>query len=185
MSPWPQRIETERLVLRTWQDEDARALGVAIAESLDHLLPWMPWAAAEPVALEDRRKLIAQWDRAWRVGEEVVYGVFFDGTVVGGSGLHRRIGPTGLEIGYWIHADYLRRGFASEVAAALTDIAFSLEGIERVEIHHDRANVASGWVPRTLGYGFVRERPDEVTSPGETGVDCTWSVARTEWFSRP
>jgi RimJ/RimL family protein N-acetyltransferase len=57
-----------------------------------------------------------------------------------------------LEIGYWIHAGFLRRGLATRVSCLLTDAAFTVAGIERVEIHHDKANVASAGVPRRLGF---------------------------------
>ncbi len=177
----PDHVETDRLVLRTWRSEDAEALGIAITESLDHLLPWMPWAAFEPLPLGDRVKLIRGWDDEWRAGKDVVFGVFLDGVVIGGAGLHQRIGPNGLEIGYWIHVDHLRRGYASEVSVALTDLAFTVEGIERVEIHHDRANVASGSVPRSIGYAFVGEKPDPRDAPGEEGVDCTWVMSKDRW----
>ena len=46
--------------------------------------------------------------------------------------------------------------------------------IERVEIHHDKANIASAGVPRSLGYTFAGETLDAVTSPGEVGIDCRW-----------
>ena len=184
MSRLPDRIETERLVLRTWTADDADALGTAITESIEHLRPWMPWIAFEPVALEDRQKLIAEWDTKFRAGEDVVYGVFHDGAVVGGTGLHRRIGPRALEIGYWIHADHVRQGFATELSAGLTSAAFELDGIERVEIHHDKDNVASEGVPRSLGYTFTGDVAAAVAAPSESGVQCVWSMTRTDWESR-
>ncbi len=158
MQPLPSSVETKRLVLRCWTVDDAEALATAITESLEHLRPWMPWAAFEPLPIEERRALITRWDQEWEAGGDVVLGVFLDGTPIGGTGLHRRIGPDGLEIGYWIHADHTRQGYATEVAAALTDLAFTVDGITRVEIHHDQANVASQGVPRTLGYEYVTKK---------------------------
>jgi ribosomal-protein-serine acetyltransferase len=184
MPRFPDLVVTKRLVVRTWKPEDAEALGDAIAASVDHLVPWMPWAAGEPVPIEDRRRLIQEWARAWEAGEDVVYGAFLDGAVIGGCGLHSRIGPKGLEIGYWVHVDHIRQGYAAELSAALTDLAFSVDGIERVEIHHDRANVASRGVPRTLGYEFVTDKPDPITAPGEEGVDSTWVMTRERWATR-
>ena len=184
MQRLPDFVTTERLVLRTWTAEDAEALSLAVTASFEHLRPWMPWAAAEQVSIEDRRKLISDWDKDWRAGKDVVLGVFLDGTIIGGSGLHRRIGDAGLEIGYWIHVDYIRRGYAAEASAALTDVAFTVDGIERVEIHHDRANVASAGVPRTLGFELVAEKVDAVTAPGEEGIDCTWVMTKDRWSVR-
>jgi ribosomal-protein-serine acetyltransferase len=183
MEPLPDRVETERLVLRTWTEDDADALARAIAESLDELLPWMPWAALEPLPVHERRQLIRGWDATWSDGGEVIYGIFLDGAVIGGTGLHRRAGPHDLEIGYWIHSGHVRRGYATEAARALTDLAFTLDAIDRVEIHHDRANGASGAVPAKLGFERVEEREKEQTAPGETGVDCIWATTRNQWLA--
>lgn len=184
MERLPDFAITKRLVLRTWDSDDAEALAVAITTSLDHLRPWMPWAEFEPLPIEDRRKLIAEWEKEWQSGSDVIFGVFRDGTPIGGCGLHRRLGTDGLEIGYWIHVDHTGRGYATEVSAALADLAFSVHGVTRVEIHHDRANVASEGVPRALGYELVAERADEITAPGEAGFDCTWVMTRDHWALR-
>jgi len=169
------------MVLRLWGAEDVAAMAAAVSESLEHLRPWMPWAVEEPRTTESRRKLVADFERAWDAGGDAVYGAFHDGVVVGGCGLHRRGGPSVLEIGYWVHVDHTGEGLATEMAAALTEAAFGTEGIERVEIHHDRANRASRAVAERLGFTFVGERPDAVAAPGEEGVDCTWAMTRDEW----
>ena len=54
----PYRIVTERLVLRCWEPRDAPLLKEAVDSSIDHLLPWMPWAAHEPQSLEDKVALL-------------------------------------------------------------------------------------------------------------------------------
>jgi RimJ/RimL family protein N-acetyltransferase len=66
----------------------------------------------------------------------------------------------------------------------LTTAAFGVPGIERVEIHHDKANVRSRAVPRSLGFASGQELPDGIDSPGEVGVDCSWSISRTDWSLR-
>ena len=125
----PERAETsDGRVVRRWLADDAEALGRAIAQSADHLRPWMAWIADEPLPLERRRAQIAEWERDWAQGGDVILGVFADRQVAGGCGLHRRIGPGGLEIGYWIHVDFLRRGLATRVARTLTDAAFAVPG---------------------------------------------------------
>jgi RimJ/RimL family protein N-acetyltransferase len=185
MGRLPDSVETERLLLRTWTEDDVDALARAVAESLPELLPWMPWAAEEPIEVEARRKLIREWDATWRDGGEVIYGIFKDGEVVGGCGLHRRAGPQDLEIGYWVHSAHARRGYATEAAQGLTGLAFTVDGIERVEIHHDQANDASRAVPAKLGYELVEEEPDERSAPGEVGIDCVWVMTRERWPAAP
>lgn len=185
MDALPDRIETDRLVLRQWTPDDVEVLTAAIVESRDHLLPWMPWAEAEPVSGDQRTKMIDEWRRAWEGGGDAVYGVFLGDLVIGGCGLHDRRGPGVLEIGYWLHVDHTGRGYATELAAALTMAAFERPAIERVEIHHDRGNTASGAVPRRLGYTFVGEQSDDSPVAGQDGVDWTWSIDRESWGAGP
>ena len=186
MTRLPDHVETERLVLRRWTATDAEALGAAIAQSVEHLRPWMPWAAGEPVPLDDRVRWIQQCNREWEAGGDVVLGILLaDGTVIGGTGLHRRGGPGTLEIGYWVHVDHTGRGHVTEAAAALTDAAFGLPEIDHVEIHHDRANVASRGVPERLGYTRIGEiEPTTAAAPGEERVHVCWRVDRAGWRGR-
>ncbi|MDB5067033.1 MAG: Acetyltransferase, partial [Chloroflexi bacterium] len=42
------RIDADAVVLERWRAGDAAALLTAVSESVDHLRPWMAWAAAPP-----------------------------------------------------------------------------------------------------------------------------------------
>ena len=169
------------MLLRRWLVSDAEAQQRAITESAEHLRPWMAWMTDEPQTLEQRRAMLAKWEREWLDGGDVLLGVFVGGRVAGSCGLHRRRGHDVLEIGYWIHAAFMRRGLATIVARLLTDAAFSVPEITRVEIHHDKANETSSGVPRRLGYQFIDEQPDEKAAPAELGIDCVWRMERAQW----
>ena len=182
MARLPNDARSSRLILRPWTVEDEPLLSAAITTSVEHLLPWMPWAALEPVSAADRLDLIQRWHDEWAAGGDAVFGIFaLDGSVLGGTGLHRRLGDGGLEIGYWVHAEHTGNGYAREVARVLTDLAFTIDGIDRVEIHHDRANIASRRVPEALGFTLVAEHEREITAPGECGITCVWRVSRDSW----
>jgi ribosomal-protein-serine acetyltransferase len=101
------------------------------------------------------------------------------GDLLGGCGLHRRIGPAGLEIGYGVRGDRVGQGIATQAVAALTEAAFSIEGVDHVEIHHDAANVASRRVSEKNGFELIGESPEEAVAPSEVGVDVTWRRRRT------
>ncbi len=150
----PYRIASERLILRCWQPADAPLLKAAVDESLDELLPWMPWAAEEPQPLSAKVGLLRGFRGRFDLGQEFVYGIFTpdESAVVGGTGLHTRRGEDAFEIGYWIRTSHAGRGFATESSAVLTRVAFELCGIDRVEIRVDPANTASARIPRKLGY---------------------------------
>lgn len=138
-------------------------LAAAIDTSLEHLRPWMPWAHDEPRSVEDRIELLRTFRGRFDLGEDFVYGIFRrdEREAVGGSGLHTRAGAGALEIGYWIRASSVGRGFGREATAALTRVAFRVCGVDRVEIHVDPANGASLRIPRALGFseeGTLRRR---------------------------
>ena len=156
----PERLlGPDQLVLRRWVAEDVEIVGRAVRESLEHLRPWMPWVSEEPLSPEDRTRMIREWEREWLRGGDVYMGVFLRGRIAGGCGLHYRIGAGGLEIGYWTHPAFIRRGVATKAAGLLTDAALARPGITHVEIHHDKANRTSAGVPRKLGYQLVGEAP--------------------------
>ena len=155
-----------------------------MAESVEHLRPWMAWIAEEPLAVERRREMIDEWGRDWSEGGDVILGAFLGARIAGGCGLHHRVGPRGLEIGYWTHSAFLRRRVATRVAAMLTEAALALPGITVVEIHHDRANRASAGVPRKLGFEWLGEAADEPEAPGEVGMECRWRMDRQRWRRR-
>lgn len=82
--------------------------------------------------------------------KDYVYAIFNqeETQVLGGSGLHTRLGKDVREIGYWIHIDHINQRYATETSAALTKVAFEIEGMDRVEIHCSPENPASATVPR-------------------------------------
>jgi RimJ/RimL family protein N-acetyltransferase len=152
--PPPYRIRTERLTLRCWEPGDAPLLKDAVDTSLDHLRPWMPWAAEEPKPVEEKADLLRTFRGRFDLDEDFVYGIFApdEQEVIGGSGLHTRVGPRALEIGYWIRASRTGNGYAREATAALAKAAFRVCAVDRVEIRIDPANEASLRVPRALGF---------------------------------
>jgi len=172
-------------VLRRWTPADAPILDALVQANLDHLRGYMPWIAEEPLGGDGRRTLLEGWERAWREGSDVVFGIFADDVAVGGTGLHRRIGPRGLEIGYWVDRSHLGAGIARRASEALTTLAFTVADIEAVEIHHDLTNVVSRRVPESLGYRLVGRRTlDRELAPDESGIELMWRVTRDDWAAR-
>jgi RimJ/RimL family protein N-acetyltransferase len=157
VNPPPYRLETERLVVRCYDPRDAAALKDAVDSSLDHLRPWMPWAYGDPQPLEQKVELLRTFRGNFDLGNDFVYGIFErdESRLVGGTGLHTRVGADALEVGYWIRADAVGRGYATEVTAALAKVAFDVCGVDRVELHVEPANDVSARIPRKLG--FVEE----------------------------
>jgi RimJ/RimL family protein N-acetyltransferase len=179
----PERIEAAPgVVLRRHQPGDVDALHAVIEESRDHLLPFMPWAAQPRT---DTATFVANVAEGWTSGENYNYLVTEPGAdgnderLLGGCGLHRRGEPATIEIGYWLRPDAVGRGVMTAAAGVLRDAAFALDGISRVEIRCDVANVRSAAIPRRLGFVHVGDVEREAVASGESGRQQVWADDRS------
>jgi len=181
------RIETERLVVRCYQPSDARLLAESVSESTEHLKPWIPWAHDEPEPFVEKEKRLVRFRGMFDLSENYVYGIFNkeETKLFGGTGLHPRLGDNELEIGYWIHKDYVRRGLVTESTAALIKVAFEIIHIHRIEIHCDPVNIASASVPRKLGFtheGTLRAKTPFLDRWRDTMI---WGLLDSEYPNSP
>jgi RimJ/RimL family protein N-acetyltransferase len=181
------RIETGRLVVRCYEPEDVQKLADSVTESVEHLKPWMPWAHAEPEPFEVKVERIKRFRGEFDLGEDFIYGIFNkdETRLLGGTGLHTRIGSEQLEIGYWIHKDFINQGLVTESTAALVKVAFEIVGVHRVEIHCDPGNFASAAIPRKLGFtheGTLRAKTRFLNGWSDSMV---WGLLDVEYPNTP
>jgi RimJ/RimL family protein N-acetyltransferase len=180
----PERIDLGGVALVRCRPERAAAAVAAINASREHLRPWMAWAA-EPATEAGMATFFATSETLWDERRDFGYSIvdaIDDGLVLGGCGLHGRLGAGGLEIGYWVHVDHAGRGLATAAAGALTDAAFGIDGIELVRIQCEDANVRSARVPAKLGYAFQGVSvPD--AGPCEGRPTQRWHLRRADWMT--
>jgi len=182
------RIESERLVIRCYNPKDALYLQKAVQESVEHLRPWMPWVKDEPEELKVKIERLRLFRADFDLSKNYIYGVFDpnETELVGGTGLHPRVGSNAFEIGYWIHVNHVNKGYATEISAALTKVAFEIEHVNRVEIHCDPKNIISATIPKKLGYVYeatLRNRSESIE--GELIDSMIWSIIREEYLKSP
>lgn len=181
------RIETKRLVVRCYHPSDAPLLAESVTESLEHLRPWMPWVYNEPEPLEMKVQRLKLFRGNFDLGQNFTYGIFNpeETKLIGGTGLHTRLGERELEIGYWIHKDYINQGLVTESTAALVKVAFELLRVHRLEIHCDPENFASAAVPRKLGFtleGTLRAKTRFLDGWSDSMI---WGLLETEYPESP
>jgi RimJ/RimL family protein N-acetyltransferase len=181
------RIETKRLVIRCYNPDDAPLLAESVTESLEHLRPWMPWVYNEPEPIEEKVQRLKLFRGNFDLGQNFTYGIFNpEGTkLIGGTGLHTRLGENELEIGYWIHKDYINQGLVTESTAALVKVAFEMIHVHRLEIHCDPENFASAAIPRKLGFtheGTLRAKTRFLDGWSDSMI---WGLLETDYPDSP
>lgn len=155
--PLFEELRGERVLVRPFRAADAENHFAAVMESLDHVRPWLPWAAFYST-IDDSRDFIARAMAHWILREDLIVGLWDARTeeFVGGSGMHPHDWDAGVfEIGYWLRRGAEGRGYVTEAVRLQTDFAFARLGANRVFIRCDARNTRSAAVPRRLG--FVRE----------------------------
>lgn len=154
----PERIETERLVLRCPRRGDGAVVNEAVVASFAELQPWVPWAGAMPTVEESEAQCRRQRGR-FILREDIVLLIFArdasgqEGEFLGGCGLHRiDWALRRFEIGYWRKTGRGGRGVVTEAVRALARMAFDVLGARRVEVRMDDNNVASWKVAERAGF---------------------------------
>ena len=186
MVRFPDKVETERLVLRPPVARDARKFYKAVDESLPELRQWMPWAVA-PYDLGKAQSFCEAAMKNAAQGDEYSVLMVTRGRrrIVGCCSLKARDWAVPrFEIGYWLRTGAVGNGYATEAARALTELAFRVLAAERVEIRVDDLNARSCAIPERLGFELEATlRAHERATNGElsnTRIYAIWSFGRLQ-----
>lgn len=173
----------DELVVREYTMDDLQVLDSAIVQNRLYLVPWVgEWIAKEPIGLEARRVLLAEWIKEYEhKGADHPIGIFCGAALVGGTGLHDRNGPHDVELGYWVDEDWQGRGIATRISAALIAHAFCFPEVERVLLKHRPENLKSRRIPEKLG--FTQIESDSRCACGDV-EHVTWELTRKQWVTR-
>ena len=119
---------------------------------------------------------------------DYVFGIFnaSETRLLGGTGLHKRGREHRLEIGYWIHAQAVGKGYVTEAVKALTYNAFYYHGVKGLDICCDPRNQSSYAVAERCG--FVHKETfsgRDQTPDGKPRDTMIWRLERPEVLAIP
>lgn len=152
LPPWPSGPLVEAgTCLRQFRPADA---GMAVELALDPYVPLigtLPARATDEQALAWVRRQIGRWHEG--TGFSFAVAELASDDAVGQCGLWLRDLAAGrATAGYLIAPRHRRRGHASAALRALTRFAWTLDGLDRVELYVEPANVASARTAAGAGY---------------------------------
>lgn len=144
-----QEIQTARLLLRRFREEDAAMMFRNWAGDPD-VTRYLTWEAHANPAVT--RRLLAQWEKEYEDPGRYNWAIEYQGSLIGNiSVVGRQDENLTCEMGYCLGKDYWNKGFATEALVAALDFLFGQVGYHRITAVHDGANVASGRVMRKAG----------------------------------
>ncbi len=169
-------LATERLVLRAPRESDLQSL-VLLADNrhVAQMLARMP----HPYGEAEARAFIAMTGLK-RPGASYALTLAGTGTFIGCAGLNAK--DRGLELGYWIGEPYWKRGYATEAAHALVDLAFRSTGIAVLHASARVINPASRRVLHKCGFQYAGQGMMNSMVVGQVPVE-RYRLDRKTWQS--
>jgi len=176
----PQRLQTDRLVLRRHRRDDAPAIADALAD-------WevARWLARLPIpyTTADAVSWIRTTARNWNHGVDYQFVVASagDDRLLGHMGIRMEPGGIEGEFGYWFGRRAWGQGFASEAGQEILRFSFDELALQRVIAVILPDNERSARVVEKLGFepaGSRRQRFD----PIDATIDApAYALSRQSW----
>ena len=164
----PERIETERMILRAAKSDDGPEAFEAVLESVNELKPWMPWVHPEPKR-EGSIEFHANAQAKWYSRDMLDFQWIDKATqrLIGKGGFHTiNWDVPKFEIGYWVRTSMAGKGYCTEAVNALVTFARRELGAKRLEICSDPRNRRSRHVAERCGFvleGILRRNMRDPT----------------------
>ena len=173
-------LVTQRLVMRAPRQSDiAELVQLADNRHVAQMLARMP----HPYGEAEARAFIAMCQLRQ---PGATYALTLAGTgpeagaFVGCAGLNAK--DRGLELGYWIGEPYWKRGFATEAAHALVDLAFRATGISVLHVSARVINPASRRVIHKCGFQYAGQGMMNSIVSGQVPIE-RYRLDRKTWES--
>lgn len=170
-------IETERLILRPWREDDAEDLyKYASDERVGPPAGWPPHKSVED-SLNVLRNVLMN-DVTWAICEKGSdepigsIGIFPTGAEV----------ENGWEIGYWLAVPYWGREYVPEAVKRLIAFCFEEKNAASVWCSHADFNAKSRRVIEKCGFTYRMEKP-WTSSMGDVRNSLYYSINREDYYN--
>jgi ribosomal-protein-serine acetyltransferase len=144
------------ILLRPHQPEDSEAMHAAVTESIPAVSPWLQWCHAG-YSREETDSFIKLAGEAWAYDSHYPFAILAvaDGAFLGGTGINHIVKPNRLaNVGYWVRTSRTRQGIACAALRLVSQYAFDVLGLTRLEIVCLPSNTFSCRVAEKVGAGF-------------------------------
>ncbi len=175
------RMETERLVLRDYKEDDWRA--VLEYQRDPRYLRFYPWDQRSEQDARDFVRLFIGWrNEQPRRRFQLAITLWGADVAVGSCGLRRKPGETGeADIGYEIAPRLWGQGYATEAARAMVDFGFRTLGLHRLSSWCIAENTASARVLEKAGFKLEGRLRENECFKGRRWDTLLYGLLKEEW----
>jgi RimJ/RimL family protein N-acetyltransferase len=181
------KIETSRLTLRPWGEEDIEQLTLGLNDL--ELAKWLAFVP-HPYSTSDAKNWIKRCQEISNAGirpmaYEFAVELRAERRVIGGVSLNKidwKAGTGGG--GIWIANQYQGRGYGREAFAAKIRFAFRELGLTKLVNGYFDGNENSWAMQRKLGYRRVAEVTNRCMADGRQTIEHVTTLLRSDWEDR-
>ena len=176
-------IVTDRLILRPWQENDAKSLyKYAKDPAIGPIAGWPPHTSVED-SLNIIRTVFAAPETYAVVLKETNEAIGSIG-IMFGNGLHSaEMQVDEAEIGYWIGRPYWGQGLIPEAVRRLLRRCFEDLGFTAVWCGYYDCNAKSRRVMEKCGFRFHHTEEDRISPLGDVRTEHFMRMSKDEWRS--
>lgn len=190
--PLPKRISTKRLVLRQFDIKDAQEYYDLEQSGLaHHLAPFMPGTLdtrERTEAIREMRAKIRTTLDKWDDGSDYRFVIreLNSETIIGQiaiTNIIRNVAQSAF-VGYWVGANWLGRGYATEATAAVIAYAFESLRLHRISLWISPENSASLRVVEKLSLRYEGTALRALYQGGKWTDTRIYAITSEEWNER-
>jgi [ribosomal protein S5]-alanine N-acetyltransferase len=192
LDPLPKQIQSNRLLLRQVRLADAQEIAEVHTEAYaNHLAPWSP----QPVAHESMQAAIEDFQRfallaleRWEDDMDYRFAIVLKETgriigVIGVTNVIRGVSRSGF-IGYWIGAEHLNRGYATEATVLAMRFAFESLRLHRINLWIAEDNLPSLRISQKLMLRYEGTIKDALFLGAQWKNTQSFAILKKEWDER-
>lgn len=174
-------IETERLVLRQFNMDDAEAM-FKNWESDFRVTEFLRWKTATDI--HETEQVLYEWVKGYENLDFYQWAIVLKeiGEPIGSISVVSKNEKLNIvHIGYCIGSKWWHQGFTSEAFKAIIPFFFEEVGVNRIESQHDPNNPNSGLVMKKCGLKYEGSlRQADWNNKGIVDA-CMYSLLKSEW----
>lgn len=182
MYDFPERILTDRLLLRPAMPGDGRKFHDAMLNSYDELKPWLGWVNSS-LSLKEAEDTCCKAYGRYLLAQDLMIFLFDkeNGELVGSIGLMNPNWDLRIfEIGYWCNTKFLKKGLMKEALSSVRNFSFQDMNAKRLYLTTDEKNISSWKLAESLGFQLEGTlRNDKLNNDGHLRNTRIYSIIDT------
>lgn len=167
-------IETSRLILKPYVEDDAAAMAVLHANPV--VMDFMK--GSKPLSVDEATATFRRYLNCWKEDGYSIFAVrrHDDDMVIGECGFWHRTDKPGISMRFLLHEDHWGQGFGAEMNEAVTAWLFNATDVQSFWAVTQARNKGAIAILRRLG--------GDVTETAHMGIEGLWrfDVTRPAWL---